>query len=207
MLTETDVANLALARVGLDPIVNIAENTDRAKMVRPVWPVVLKTFLAAHDWSFAKRETRPARLAIPSGEPMPYRFAYAFPDDLVKLRAVRLASAARLFGMARPSRRDAVYEVMRYDADRKQAIFTDAEDAVVEYTSRAAPLDDYSPDAIDALACKLAVEICLNLENATARAREMIQRHEVAFAAAKLNDVPKMEPRRMNGFEYSDIRR
>ena len=81
-----------------------------------------------------------------------------------------------------------------------------AADVVVEYTSGAAPLDDFSPDALDALASKLAAELCLNLKDATGRAQEMIQRYQVALSAAKQNDVPKTERRFMNGFEYSDIR-
>lgn len=206
MLTETDVANLALARLSFEPIVSIAEKTDRAKMVRPVWPVVLRTFLAAHDWSFAKREVKPARLALTNDGTIPYRYAYAFPDDMVKLRSVRRATAIRWFGLARPERPEVAYEVMRYSDARQQAIFTDAADVVVEYTSGAAPLDDFSPDALDALASKLAAELCLNLKDATGRAQEMIQRYQVALSAAKQNDVPKTERRFMNGFEYSDIR-
>lgn len=206
MLTETDVANLALSRLSIDPIISITENTDRAKKVRPVWPVVFKTFLTAHEWSFAKKFDRPARLSLPANDPLPYRYAFAIPEDMVKLRSVMAPERRRLFGIVRPERREVMYEVMRYADTRKQAIFTESADIVIEYTSSATILDDFSPDAIDALASKLAAEVSLNMKNATERAQQLIQRYQMSLETAIRNDVKTTETRHMNGLEYSDIR-
>lgn len=206
MLTETDIANIALARLSDDPIVDIGENSDRAKAVRSVWPVVLKTFLTAHEWSFAKKFDRPARLNLPVNDPIPYAYAFAVPEDMLKIRGVYMPHFILGMGISRPARPEVMYEVMRYADSRRMAIFTNADDVVVEYTSNATLLDDFSPDAVDALACKLAAELCLNLKNASARAQEMIQRYQFALEAAMRNDVKSTEQRFMNGYEYSDIR-
>lgn len=206
MLTETDVANLALARLSDDPIVDIAEKTDRAKAVRPVWPVVFKTFLTAHEWSFAKKFDQPARLTLSASDPLPYPYAFAVPEDMLKMRGVYTKESVWLFGQSRPRRPGVIYEVMRYADARRMAIFTDCPDIVIEYTSSATLLDDFTPDALDAIASKLAAELCLNLNNASSRAQELLQRYQYSLEIAKRNDVKSTEPQYMNGFEYSDIR-
>lgn len=207
MIVATDIANLALAQLDLDPIQSIDENSDKAKKVRPVWQTALETFLAAHEWSFAKRIVRPAELAIDAASFMPYRYAFALPENLVKLRALTRPEKGRLFGRGRLEQPGVQYEVARYGGQRKQAIFTDCSDIVVEFTTSDVQLDDFSPEARAALASLLASEICLNMRNNSSRANELLQRYSVALETAKKNDAQSgREPVRMSGFHYTDAR-
>lgn len=207
MDSKTAIANVALARLSITPLASISENTDRAKKVRPVWDTTLATFLAEHEWSFAAAFAMPAKILLDSNKAYSYRNAFALPQDLIKLRKVTTADDRRLhMGMAVPDRRPVLFEVMRYDPERKQAIFTNADAIAVEYTTSAANLDDFSAEARDALACKLAVEIALNMKDATRRAQELIQRYEVALSRAMVNDSKTRSPRQLNGYDYTDAR-
>lgn len=208
MKTPVHIVNIALARLDRDPMTSMSEPADMARKVRPVWQLVLETFLTEHEWSFAKKEDVPARLVLPDSDNPSYRYAFALPQDCLKMRKVtRSGEKYRLFGQTRPARPGVGYEVMRYGDDRKQAIFTDAQEIAIEYTSSAAILDDFSPDALDALAFKVAYELSLNVSGATARAQEMIQRHQMALTAAIKNDAKTRETPRINGHDYSDARR
>lgn len=208
MKTPVEVINIALARLNSDPISSLTEQTDLAKKIRPVWGITLETFLTAHEWSFAKKEDVPAALVLPANDNPSYRHAFALPQDCLKLRNVtRQGEKFRPFGQTRPARPGVRYEVMRYGDDRKQAIFTDVPEIAIEYTSSAAILDDFSPDALDALAFKVAYELSLNLAGATNRVQEMIQRYQVALALAMQNDVKTRETPRIGGHDYSDARR
>lgn len=205
MITETDIVNIALARLSIEPIASLAGD-GVAKQVRPVWPVVFRTFLTEHEWSFAAKFDNPARLALPVNDGLPYRYGYALPEDCLKLRNVTVPGRWRWFGMARRERFSVEYEVMRYGDSRKQAVFTEWEAVRLEYTSDRANLDDFSPEAVDALSYKLAIEITLNAQKATQRAQELIQRYTVALDLAKRNDAKTTDARRLGGYDYSDAR-
>ncbi len=194
MFNEVDVANNALAKLSKDPIASLTENTDRAKMVRPVFPVVFRRFLTVYDWSFATRQSKLPQLSFAPEQDVsaPYENAFALPADFMKLQQV-LPSFAK-------------YRVMRYANDKAPALFTNEPAVVIRYTSSAALVGDFLPAAVDALSCLLAVELTLNMDNSTQRAELLIQRYQDAFAAARRDDIKSKNVEKMGGHDYTAAR-
>ena len=205
MLTPVDVANYALATNDLEPIASIDEASDRAKLIKPIWKPVFETFLAEHSWSFARTLASPARLAPDSKDPEPFRYAYALPEDCIKLVNVTSRETVRTFGDPRPKRPQIPYEVRRV-GERGRAILANAENIVVEYVSNKTRIDDLTPQAFEALALRLAIEISLNLKNNNARAQVLLQRYQTALGAALVAEDTTSDRPRLGGSHYSDAR-
>jgi len=53
MPTAVEIANMALLRVGSEPIVALTDTTDRAKACNTAWPFARRTVLRAHTWNVA----------------------------------------------------------------------------------------------------------------------------------------------------------
>ncbi len=204
MLTETDIANRALAYNDLDPIMTITENSDRAKKIRPVWKNVFETFLQEHEWSFAKKIDKPGRLKLQTEDPIPYAYAFAQPEDMIKLQAVYSVCPGKQSGAV--IRNPVAYETARFGDSRKPAIFTDVEAIVIEYTSNKTLIDDFSAKAQEALALKLAIEISLNYKNSSQRTDVLIQRYKVALSAAMTTDAKSHTLNRLGGRQYNAAR-
>lgn len=199
MISPVHVVNLALARLTKEPIVSLDENTDRAKAAKPVWAISLHLFLNESEWSFARTERKAERIKLDEGQAAQFRYAYALPDDCIKLTGVRRDGGNSFC-------RHVDYRVARYDAGKRQAVLANAEGILIEYVTNRANLSDFPPEAIDALACRVACEIAMAMDNNTQRADQMMQFYELAVSKAKKNDVAKEPPRRMAGRDYTFAR-
>jgi hypothetical protein len=197
---EVGIANLALARLSKEPIASLTENNERAKMVRPLFPLIFRRFITAHDWSFSTAQARLNLLSLTKEQNLsaPFRNAFALPPDYLKMQAVFLNGCY-------PAPADS-YRVMRYASNKSPALFTDAAGVEIRYTSSAALIADFSPAATDALSALLAVELTLNIENSTQRGELLIQRYQEAFKAAVRDDLKSGSVHKMGGHDYTAAR-
>lgn len=85
-LTWTDVANLALSRLGSDLISSLEDGTQAAKYCSLHVDRVYKALLSSGDWAFARAR---ATLARADSAPLfGFVFAYALPDDFIALSSL-----------------------------------------------------------------------------------------------------------------------
>ena len=54
-ITKTHIINKALTKVGAQPIVNLTDDTDRARTVNRVYESALKAILSECKWNFATK--------------------------------------------------------------------------------------------------------------------------------------------------------
>jgi hypothetical protein len=84
VVSQIDVANLALARIRASQITSIAENTLEGREVRRFYPRAIADCLAGpfdHDWSFANYRTTLAQLVV-NDRASEWLFAYAVPSNM-----------------------------------------------------------------------------------------------------------------------------
>ena len=62
MSAKFKIINLALRRLGQDPISTIGEDTENYRKVNDIYDLDLRSFLRAHPWSFAKKEVELSRV-------------------------------------------------------------------------------------------------------------------------------------------------
>lgn len=192
MNNPTEIANWALACLDLGPITSLEDpKTPEAKRVAAIWPAVFASFLQERRWSFALRRDKPARLVISNPDSMPLPYAFAQPEDLIRLLAVHPAVE---------------YLVMAYEAGKRPAIFAARETITIEYLSDKVNIADMQPKAQEALALKLASELCLDLHNNTQRASGLYQRYMLALDQAATVDYQTHTPFKVRADAYNTAR-
>jgi hypothetical protein len=84
MSSKFKIINLALRRLGQDPIAAIGEDTENYRKVNDIYVPDLKSLLRSHPWSFAKEEVA---LTALSTTPVIDDFTYMFqlPHDFLRL--------------------------------------------------------------------------------------------------------------------------
>lgn len=87
MSSATEIANMALLRIGGERITDISDlNSSEAVKVNIVYDKVRKSLLRSFNWSFALKEA--ALSGSSTTAPSEYSFAYALPADFVKIKKI-----------------------------------------------------------------------------------------------------------------------
>lgn len=175
--SQVDIGNAALARIGQD--VSVAVFGDRASkasvVLSRVWARVLDTVLGEHPWPFT---VTAVAMALDTQAPFPgWAYRYALPDNCLTALAVCTESGARamvaggimatwpwpdapITGVPLMDSRvpfDVVY------GSQQACVATDLDSAYLVYSARVTDVGRYPPLFVDALVCRLAMEIAPTL--------------------------------------------
>ena len=88
-ISQISVWNRALGFLGTRSVASEQENTPEALQCRLYWDSARRQVLRDFPWSFAQRRAWLALQALPQGYGPEYRFAYALPENCLKVHAVR----------------------------------------------------------------------------------------------------------------------
>ncbi len=166
MITQLNVANMALANLHQDPIVSVDEGSDRALAVREYWEMSASAFLSEFDWSFATRVKSLTRFPDGEHDPIPYKYAYQMPNGFVKLIDVfglRPEGRGQFSPLERPD-----YEV-RTSGDVLSPILilcSNWETPRLKYVGIDQTFDHYTPAALEALTLRLSMFMAVKLDAA-----------------------------------------
>lgn len=144
------IANLALSHLGEDANISSLDPPEGSVEAEhcALWlPIARDTLLEMHAWGFAKRRVAPALVHAPYDE---WQFAYERPADCIRVLEVRPN------GVALPASMDPIRFDWETDADDRQLIVTDAENAKIIYTRRVEDPSRFTPLFTEALAWLLA---------------------------------------------------
>lgn len=83
-LSQVQVVNLALTKLGQDRVVAITDDAEAARVMRSMWDMTLDTTLASFPWKFAIKRVELAALAdVPLGTE--WTLQYTLPDECLRL--------------------------------------------------------------------------------------------------------------------------
>lgn len=149
--SSTEICNIALSHLGVGKeIANLeTENSEEASACRRFYDIALEGTLRDFDWPFA---TKIADLGLVEEDPNDeWTYSYRYPTDCVKVR--RLLSGER--NDTHQSRQP--YRIARDTSGR--LVFTDLEDAQVEYTVLVEDPGQYPSDFTMALSLRIAIYV------------------------------------------------
>lgn len=135
MGSPMDLANLALLRLGEQPITDL----DESPAAKAFYPLVRDVALSWAPWTFATTRQRLARLPDPPAST--YRWQYELPTQPYCLRVLEIATNQTQMIGHRPWRTDFPYQreiwVPPTMPDlQRQVLLTDADEVVVRYIGR-----------------------------------------------------------------------
>lgn len=146
--SKTEIANISLAHLGVGKeIANLdTENSAEANTMRRFYDTARDEVLRDFNWSFT---TKFATLAEVEEDPTDeWSYSYRYPSDCLKLRRI-------LSGTRNDSRQSRVPYKVAQDSEGL-LLYTDMEDAEIEYTVRVEDTSLYPADFTMAFSYKLA---------------------------------------------------
>lgn len=152
MSSKTEIANLALLHLGSSEIIaNIeTEKSQKAMVCRKFYDISRDATLRDYAWPFA---ITIAALGLVEENPTDeWLYSYRYPQDCA--RALRILSGVRVD--TADSR--VKYKIVDAD-DGGHLIYTDQEDAELEYVKQMTDITKYPPDFIMAISFRLAAYI------------------------------------------------
>lgn len=144
-MASEDIANLALARLGAAATVSNMDPPDgspHAEHCARFYPIARNSLLEMHAWGFATKRLQLAQVA--NNNPV-WSFAYAGPSTALSYLKVYAAGDEKPRAFA-----------VEADADGNDVIYTNQEDAILQYSVVVTDSTKFSPLFTDALAWLLA---------------------------------------------------
>jgi hypothetical protein len=165
-MTETDILNMALSRLGEPRVSDIDENLPAAISARVHYEVVRDSLLRSHPWNWAI-----GRATLAQGTPPSFGWQYSYPLPADSLRVVTFngRQAAK-----------AESEFILEDG----SILTDAAEAQITYVRRVIDPGAYDAIFVEVLSLRLAAAICMDVTALSSRRDEM-----EAYAARRMDDA------------------
>lgn len=199
--TKLDIWNRAVANVGQAGAVKIEDDTELtpdANNVRLYWDVTLRSFLEETWWSFA---TAYAELSVhASGKVGFWSYSYVRPGDCFQPR--------RILGPALQDQMPFEEGVVANASSHDAVIWSNQNDAVLEYTADVRNYDIWTGLAVIALSLKLAIDISPEYTGGTKKVQLLQARYDDALNRAQVGSHQRQErPTEENeSFEFQDQR-
>jgi len=166
-LSETDICNLALMRIGQNPLSDITESSPTAIICRKYYEETRDELIRQHPWNFALgRKELSASTTAPD-----FEFSYSFPLPADYLRVLSL-----------------------YDTDYEWIIegrnlLTNLDTVRIKYIKRITDSGIFPADFTEALSLKLAQKLAAYLTHNFKLAEMLFQEFEIVLARAKAADA------------------
>jgi hypothetical protein len=190
------IVNLSLGRIGIDKqIASLSEDSVVARKANAVWEYIRDEVLEAKDWKFAK--TRVALSKLTSTPVFGYDYAYGLPPDFLRVVINREknpsyypsgAYATALTSDQILIRETAYHYAIEALADSTRVLVTDYDndeyDLYLTYIRKEDDPAKYSPNFINALAFRMAAELCMSRTESRPKFGDMMALYEAALKRA-----------------------
>lgn len=190
-VSVTDIYNMALSHLGVGKEVgSLTEKTEEARACNRFYETVRDQVLTAFPWPFARKI---AELSLVKEDPTDeWDYSYQVPSDCLMVR--------RILSGYRTDSRSTRVPYIEMNAPSGKYIYTDQEDAFIEYTSRVETSGYYPSEFAIAISFLLAVYVAPRLSGGDPFKNKeyclkmydyLIQR---AQSSAANEDQPDIEP-------------
>lgn len=199
-----EIYNLAITRLGHEPMSSESENTKAGRLCRLHYPTLRDAVLRAHPWNFAVRRVALAQLSVtPAFE---FDFAYALPTDPYCLKIVRTNYEADGFsstavysypGLAAYGTIVVDYRIESIDVSGTpvRALLTNESSISIEYIARITDVSLFDPLFVDCLAARMAAELAIPLTDNQSATKTLMDLYQMKLSEARTMDAQEGSPR------------
>lgn len=185
MFSETQICNMALRRIGLNPISSLGAASQEARDCSLYYGQFRDTVLRDHDWTFARKRRSLASFAIPNDYAGKYLYGYVLPADCLKpLKVYELNGSV-----------PQDFELFRADTGDR-FLMTDIPGAVLKYTMAVTDTSWFDAEFVEALARKLAGVLAVPLAKNTKLMEYWENEYMKAIDRAKVSNMTENMPRK-----------
>lgn len=199
MTSETDIANLALTRIGHGTISSMSQGNKAADRCALHYPICRDTLLRAHPWNFAIRRATLAQSSVtPNHE---FDYYHVLPADFLKMLRTSWEadgySSTAVYGFPgmngyggqmAPYRLESVSGVGRCIAANESVVS-------IEYIAQITDTAQFDPLFVDVLAQRLAAELAADFTDTQSVSKAMWDIYQMKLQEARTADAQEGTPR------------
>lgn len=170
-MTETDIANRALALIGQPSISSIHEGTGAARSIAVHFEVIRDALLRSHPWDFA---TVRVELSRDSEQPaFGWQYQFPLPDDFLRLKTFNEVDS----------------DLCRSSFDIESGVLlTNSTSALVSYVQRIKDPSRFDSLFADVFAHQLAAAVCIDITGNESLSRELSKDAQRKLKGARFVD-------------------
>lgn len=189
MASVVEIGSNALRLLGAEPITDLSDESERARLVAALWPQARDATLRAHGWKFARKRAQLAKLE--DGPLWEYANAFALPTDPWCLR------------------------VLKTDLDdldiawvvEERTVVTDASAVKILYTARIEDPGSYDATFESAVTARLAADLAYPVAASVALAEKMFGLYSLKLVEARFLDSTEASPTGVRSDDIVNARR
>jgi len=184
-VTEVSICNLALQKLGADPISSLLQVHPNASVMNAVYETLRDLELRQHRWNFAKsRATLAPDATAPSTE-SGFSYAFPLPTDYLRLLSPNESNNISRDG----GRNDVDWKIERHQG-RRCILTNDGATLDIAYVARVEDPAQFDACFVEALACRLAWQTCERVTQSNSKKTDAAAEYKEAIREAKrLNAV------------------
>ena len=200
MASTVDIANFALNNLGASNITSLDENSKAARVVNQRYESVRDAVFRAHPWnclinraSLAQETTTPA---------FGYTYQYALPTDPFCLRVLEFSNGSLSYPQDNITNNTGgpVFVI------EGRKLLTDEGSAQIKYIGRITDTQLYDASLTEALAARLAAEICYAITGSTSMVQIQTSLYEAKINEARFNDATEGATQRLEASDFIESR-
>lgn len=188
MASEAVICNQALVKVGAARISALTDDTKQARALSAIYEIKRDAELAANPWSFAIK-----RAAIPASSTAPtFGWGYAYPVPTDYLAMVEVGEDYTFYDSA-----SGALFAIETDSNGGGAVLTDQTSPLnIRYIYRVTNTGLFAPLFVEALACRLAAEVCEELTQSASKKEALWGEYRRAIREARRLNAIEQPPRK-----------
>lgn len=189
MASKTDIANRALTKLGDDRIIDLLDDTERARTINSLYNSCRDAELRSRVWNFAVRRVSLPRLAtVPA-----FGFAYEYQIPSESLRLIQVAELWNWWGLE-----DYVTSsTAEFQVEGRKILTNHNAPLPIRYIER---IDDpglYDALFVESFACRLAIEACERITQSNTKLQALEQQYKENIRMAVRVDAIENPPEQL----------
>ena len=200
MASTVDIANFALNNLGASNITSLDENSKAARVVNQRYESVRDAVFRAHPWNCLINR---ASLAQETSTPaFGYTYQYALPTDPFCLRVLEFSNGSLSYPQDNITNNTGgpVFVI------EGRKLLTDEGSAQIKYIGRVTDTQLYDASLTEALAARLAAEICYAITGSTSMVQIQTSLYEAKVNEARFNDATEGATQRLEASDFIESR-
>lgn len=191
-LSQTEIVNLALTRLGQDRVISIDDDNESARVIRALWDFTRDAVLASYPWKFAiKRTSLPALSAAPA---YGWERQFTVPEEC--LRLVQVGDDYVFY--------TGLLETFQLEGG--VILTNEAAPLRLRYVQRVATVGLWPVLFGRVVALQLAIDACEKLTSSAAKQGVLNEAYAVAVAQARKQSAIERPPQRADNSDWLNAR-
>ena len=200
MPSTVDIANYALNNLGASNISSLDENSKAARVVNQRYEAVRDAVFRAHPWNCLIER---AQLAQDTDTPaFGYAYQYALPTNPYCLRVLEFSNGTLSYPQDNITNNSGgpVFVI------EGRKLLTDEAVARIKYIGRITDPQQYDVSLVEALAARLAAEVCYAITGSTSMVQIQTSLYEAKINEARFNDATEGATQRLEASDFIESR-